>query len=450
MTGLILHERTNLRRITLRPCGIWFTVWATDAESYTHGLILQLLQNSPQLVDLSLSGYCGQFVVFLQTLVEFCPLVETINYEGHSRVSAEVVAMTGSLSHLREFRLKEYCEEINEVERQLIPNFLRRSSATLEVISVQLDYNANYFDTKTAVWTFWPECPRLREYIFVLDWIHGVIVPDDYLIDTVVELLSRPTVACWNLQKLGLLITDHKSNEECARHSYKSWGQDTYDHQQNFLQSIQPLYSCLRSFKRLRQDNLFITWNICASTSMMSLDMVLPRINGHPILALDTQPPGPAHTRGSSSSSSGGSESELPQRKEPAITRRELDWIGLGRRWLSGTEKQEQTEKIARTRNLRDGELSHPLAYSASPSNLHHQQTKNHTPAKLVSLQALRQEQVGFSCLHPCLYSCLTPASTPTQTPRASMLAIRDSSIKMTPEEALYKISKNMMTNVST
>ncbi|KAK3832323.1 MAG: hypothetical protein J3R72DRAFT_527423 [Linnemannia gamsii] len=43
-----------------------------------------------------------------------------------------------------------------------------------------------------------------------------------------------------------------------------------------------------------------------------------------------------------------------------------------------------------------------------------------------------------------------TPASTPAQTPRASMQTIRDSGIKMTPEEALYKISQTMMTNAST
>ncbi|KAG0370717.1 hypothetical protein BGX24_001933, partial [Mortierella sp. AD032] len=41
-------------------------------------------------------------------------------------------------------------------------------------------------------------------------------------------------------------------------------------------------------------------------------------------------------------------------------------------------------------------------------------------------------------------------ASTPAQTPRASMQTIRDSGTKMTPEEALYKISQNMMTNAST
>ncbi|KAF9133173.1 hypothetical protein BGW39_010386 [Mortierella sp. 14UC] len=40
-------------------------------------------------------------------------------------------------------------------------------------------------------------------------------------------------------------------------------------------------------------------------------------------------------------------------------------------------------------------------------------------------------------------------ASTPSQTPRPSMQTIRDSGTKMTPEEALYKISQNMMTNAS-
>ncbi|KAF9909418.1 hypothetical protein EC991_008557 [Linnemannia zychae] len=40
-------------------------------------------------------------------------------------------------------------------------------------------------------------------------------------------------------------------------------------------------------------------------------------------------------------------------------------------------------------------------------------------------------------------------ASTPAQTPRPSMQTIRDSGIKMTPEEALYKITQNMMTNAS-
>ncbi|KAF9274583.1 hypothetical protein BGZ88_002918 [Linnemannia elongata] len=42
-------------------------------------------------------------------------------------------------------------------------------------------------------------------------------------------------------------------------------------------------------------------------------------------------------------------------------------------------------------------------------------------------------------------------ASTPAQTPRTSMQTIRDASgTKMTPEEALYKISHNMMPNAST
>ncbi|KAF8948680.1 hypothetical protein BGZ47_003326 [Haplosporangium gracile] len=42
-------------------------------------------------------------------------------------------------------------------------------------------------------------------------------------------------------------------------------------------------------------------------------------------------------------------------------------------------------------------------------------------------------------------------ASTPAQTPRASMQTIRDATgTKMTPEEALYKISHNMMSNAST
>ncbi|KAF9120242.1 hypothetical protein BGX30_003287 [Mortierella sp. GBA39] len=42
-------------------------------------------------------------------------------------------------------------------------------------------------------------------------------------------------------------------------------------------------------------------------------------------------------------------------------------------------------------------------------------------------------------------------ASTPAQTPRTSMQTIRDTAgTKMTPEEALYKISHNMMSNAST
>ncbi|KAG9066868.1 hypothetical protein KI688_012780 [Linnemannia hyalina] len=42
-------------------------------------------------------------------------------------------------------------------------------------------------------------------------------------------------------------------------------------------------------------------------------------------------------------------------------------------------------------------------------------------------------------------------ASTPAQTPRTSMQTIRDTTgTKMTPEEALYKISHNMMSNAST
>ncbi|KAG0370718.1 hypothetical protein BGX24_001934 [Mortierella sp. AD032] len=350
MTGLTPHERTNLRRITLRPCTMYTD--PMDAERHAHGLILPLLQHSPRLVDLSLSRYGGQVVVFLQTLAEFCPLVETIDHEGQSRASAEVVTLTGSLSHLREFRLLEYCRAVIE-EQQLIPNFLRRSSATLEVISFQADQSAFDLDTtlSTAAWNFWPECPRLREYTFVLDFTYEAVAPDR-CIDTLVELLSRPTVACWNLEKLELCINDHGGYEECTQNWDKSRSQDTYDHQQNFLQLLQPLYRCLRSFKRLHQDNLRIFWAICKSISMMNLDEVLPRINGHPVFALDTQPPGLVHTRSSSNSNS--SESESSQLKEPEITRRELNWMGLV--WASGSKMQQQTEKTVWTIKLCDGE----------------------------------------------------------------------------------------------
>lgn len=40
-------------------------------------------------------------------------------------------------------------------------------------------------------------------------------------------------------------------------------------------------------------------------------------------------------------------------------------------------------------------------------------------------------------------------ASTPAQTPRASMQTLRDAGIKMTPEEALERIARNMMANAS-
>ncbi|KAG0272993.1 hypothetical protein BGZ95_011218, partial [Linnemannia exigua] len=336
MTGLTLRERNNLRRITIRPCSIWFYEDVTsNAERSAHDFILPLLQHSPQLVDLSLLRYCNPFIGILQTLTEFCPLVETIDYDGYSHASAEVAVLTGSLSHLREFRLIDYCKVVKEEEQRLIPNFLRRSSATLEVISVKFDLHTHYFGTnplRIAAWNFWPECPRLREYTLVVDNDFEDIVPDHHCLDTLVELLSRPTVACWNLQKLGLWVNDHSRYEESVRHACKSRSQ-IYDHQQNFLQWIQPLYRCLRRFKRLQQEDLCISWNTCWSISKLNLDAVLPRINGHPILASHFQPPGPAHTRSSSNS-----ESESPQLKEPEITRRELNWMGLGCRWASGPE----------------------------------------------------------------------------------------------------------------
>ncbi|KAF9926184.1 hypothetical protein FBU30_004185 [Linnemannia zychae] len=45
--------------------------------------------------------------------------------------------------------------------------------------------------------------------------------------------------------------------------------------------------------------------------------------------------------------------------------------------------------------------------------------------------------------------SSASAASTPAQTPRPSMQTIRDAGIKMTPEEALQKIQRSMMTNAS-
>ncbi|KAF9909427.1 hypothetical protein EC991_008566 [Linnemannia zychae] len=132
-----LQGPTNLRRISLRPCDTWFgeAEEGDHDESYIQRVVLLLIQNSPGLVDLSLAGYSGQVLILLQTLADVCPLVETIDFDGYNCVNHEIMALTGFLSHLREFKFYGYYSAVNREQRALVPTFLRRSSATLQVIS---------------------------------------------------------------------------------------------------------------------------------------------------------------------------------------------------------------------------------------------------------------------------------------------------------------------------
>ncbi|KAF9083499.1 hypothetical protein BGX29_003103 [Mortierella sp. GBA35] len=329
---LVLQKQLSLRRISLGACGVWYEEEASNSDSPAHGLIIPLLQHSPRLVDLVISGDYGQATVLLQTLADYCPLVETINYCGYNSTQSEVVALTGSLLCLREFRFEGYYGAVDEDGRQLVPNFLSRSYSTLEIISIHSDYSVGHYDVnpfRTAAWNFWSECPRLREYSFILEIDYGFITPDHHTIDVLAELLARPTTTCWNLQKLELWVNDDGDWKECARHPKRGGSQATYEHQQKFLWSVCLFYQCLRSFKRLSPYKLDITWDICRSIRKMSLNEVLARINGRTVINRDSDVG-----------------AETTPSDEPQVTKKDLTWMGLS--WSSSEEKQLKQETKAR------------------------------------------------------------------------------------------------------
>ncbi|KAG9066866.1 hypothetical protein KI688_012778 [Linnemannia hyalina] len=427
-----------LRRVTLHPCCYWD---GNEDDQTSEGIpfneaIISLVRCSPRLVDLKVSNYCGHVAVLLQALADHCADVETIDFEGHSHPVFNAVTLTGSLLRLREFRLAGYYTANNEDERQLVPTFLRRSSSTLEVISIEPSYNLSNFATNpfmTAEWNFWPECPRLREYAFILktSYFHQV-APDFHSIDVLVELLSRPTIACMELQKLRIGITDCSGYEECG-----------------FIND-------------------------------------------------DT---------GSGSGSRSEREATSLPPKEPEFTRQDLRWLGFHRRWRSGEDKQLNVEADAHVKKLRsvkedtqdenagtawarsyrrvgcnwkDWEslaglygcvpTRHGRARDVYVVDCDHVHCPNDMPYGMDDGLDSNQFQAYSSnpqssltttqeTLKPTMSlfkrsnknKTASAASTPAQTPRTSIQTIRDTTgTKMTPEEALYKISHNMMSNAST
>lgn len=210
-------------------------------------------------------------------------------------------------------------------------------------------------------WNFWPECPRLREYAFILRNYFRHTAPYFHAIDVLVELLSRPTVACSELQKLKIGITDYRGYEESCRHSCGPVVVQTrhcYEHQEHFLRLIRPFLRCLRSFRRLRQHNVSIRWDLCISMFCgLTLDDALLRINRPPTTTVD----GCAaelfkdNTSNGNGSSSSRSETEATplQSKEPEFTRQDLRWLGFHQRWHSGEDKQLRAEANAHVEKLR-------------------------------------------------------------------------------------------------
>jgi len=178
-------------------------------------------------------------------------------------------------------------------------------------------------------------------------------VPSHLRLRVLTDLLSRTTVACWNLQKLRIAITDHHERGECSRHSR----QHAYEHQQKFLQSIRLFHHRLRSFKRLCQDNMTIIWNTCGLIRDISMDEALPRINGwssvvpgvraigfsqdHCYPRIGTLPPSPR------------------SKENPEITRQDLNWLGLY--WSSNEERRQEAE--AHTKRLLLIYLSNRIRY---------------------------------------------------------------------------------------
>ncbi|KAF9117219.1 hypothetical protein BGX30_005683, partial [Mortierella sp. GBA39] len=356
------QQHHSLRRVTLHPCCYWDDNEddQTSEDIPFNGAIISLVRCSPRLVDLKVSNYCGHVAVLLQALADHCADVETIDFEGHSHTVSNAVTLTGSLLRLREFRLAGYYTANNEDERRLVPTFLRRSSSTLEVISIEPSYNLSTFATNpfmTAEWNFWPECPRLREYAFILKTSYfNRVAPDFHSIDDLIELLSRPTIACMELQKLRIGITDYSGHEECGRHSCGAVVFQTrgcYEHQEHFLRLIRPFLRCLRSFRRLRQHNVLIWWDLCKSICGLNLDEILLRINQPLTATVDGCATGLINDNiNNCSGSSSETEATPLQPKEPEFTKQDLRWLGFHRRWRSGEDKQLDAEADAHVKRL--------------------------------------------------------------------------------------------------
>lgn len=250
--------------------------------------ILKTVERSPRLVELELMGEHYEGMNVLQTLLLHCPEIERLLLRVAFLHPGMIEPLNGPpLLHLREVHIEGYTDDVTgglgvdeEQYRRVLPDFLRGSYKTLEVLTFYGYGSIEAFETEA--WNFWRECPRLKKYAFRLSQDWSTVAPRHhqlvYLIDGSSNSYSHSkgkdnklssNWACLELEELDIKI-QHAQWQGCREHT------DQY-HLSQFLPLVRPLYQQLRLLKRLEQ--LKLRWDYCGKYEHLAADKALDLVN---------------------------------------------------------------------------------------------------------------------------------------------------------------------------
>lgn len=291
-----------------------------QCASYPERVILPLLQHSPRLQELVLGGYSGLAQHLAQTLFEFCPDLEVLDFGG-SGPNTEDIAFTypgdeplaegRMLSKLRTFRLRSFTYSWWMQDQIAFSEIMARSAGTLEIVWLEVsDYKGGWaslspFRMHGAEEDERLTFPRLKELVIRTgrDWVYPDITtqPHDHHRETgenhgthgsglgsVPLFISFPV-----LERLSLIIGDSAPSdcEACngsLGHGRKDKAQIGFlerqrlerqeFHQQQFASRFRQLVSCFRSCAGLKK--LELHWQLCETIRGMTREDLLERANG--------------------------------------------------------------------------------------------------------------------------------------------------------------------------
>ncbi|KAG0370719.1 hypothetical protein BGX24_001935 [Mortierella sp. AD032] len=293
-----IFRELPLRRLSLNPCGHeeFTSVGQRVGESRLMDIITKPIRQSPQLVDLELLGehYRGMDVLWI--LSRYCPEIERLSLRVASHDFSVVVPVyLPPLLRLREVHIDAYTDASPRIFSmagknygRVLPDFLRRSYKTLEVLTVNAEYNDGMLNLEDGAfeaeaWNFWRECPRLKKYSFRVEHTsselnigvtttpchHTLPCLTDNVKDNSNSNESSSTWACLELEELVINIR-HGSSIDC--------NQDPEDiHVRQFLSLVRPFYQRLRLLKRLKR--LWLRWDFCGKCEYLEDDRLLEFVN---------------------------------------------------------------------------------------------------------------------------------------------------------------------------
>ncbi|KAF9133837.1 hypothetical protein BG015_003499 [Linnemannia schmuckeri] len=170
-----IARKSSLCRLCLDPCGFEDFVGDDDqlVESNVMMFILKTIERSPRLVELELLGQHYKGMDVLRALSWHCPEIERLSLRVAFHHLETIMGIHGPpLLRLREVHIEGYIDAITmglnaheEQYRRVLPDFLRRSYKTLEVLTVEAEYSGRIacdVAFETEAWNFWRGCPRLR------------------------------------------------------------------------------------------------------------------------------------------------------------------------------------------------------------------------------------------------------------------------------------------------